>query len=83
MSKEGGKFQVCCLGEGVPYHVTYPIMHLMLPNTPEQTDTCENIAFPQLHLRAIITGRNEVVAKVMFLLEFVFLFTVGWGCLPQ
>ena len=31
---------------------------------------------------AIITGRNEVVAKVMFLLVSVILFT-GGGCLPQ
>ena len=27
----------------------------------------------------IITSRNEVVVKVMFLLEFVILFTGGWG----
>ena len=33
--------------------------------------------------RSILTGRNEVVAKVMFLLEFVILFTGGWGCLSQ
>ena len=31
----------------------------------------------------MFTGRNEVVAKVMCLLEFVILFTGGWGCLPQ
>ena len=41
----------------VPTHVTYPIMHLMLPTyTPrEQTDACENITFPQLRLRAVTT----------------------------
>ena len=41
--------------EGVPYHLTYPMMHLMLP-TPlnRMTDTCENITFQQLHLRAVI-----------------------------
>ena len=30
-----------------------------------------------------ITGRNEVVEKVIFLHLFVILFTGGWGCLPQ
>ena len=46
-------------GEGVTYLVTYPMMHLMLPNTPpslltdRQTDTCENITFPQLRLQAV------------------------------
>ena len=36
------------LGE-VPYHVTYPMIHLMLPTPPpdRQTHTCENITFPK------------------------------------
>ena len=37
------------------YHVTYLMMHLILP-TPSppngQTDACKNITFPQLRLRA-------------------------------
>ena len=38
----------------LPYHVTYPIMHLMLPTRPphgqtdSRADACENITFPQL-----------------------------------
>ena len=31
----------------------------------------------------LITGRNKVVAKVIFLHLAVILFTGGWGCLPQ
>ena len=34
---------------GVPYHVTYPIMHLILPTyyyPCGQKDACENITFP-------------------------------------
>ena len=38
-----------------PYHVTCPMMHLMLPSPREQTDACENITFPQLPHRAVIT----------------------------
>ena len=45
------------LSWGVPYHVTYPMLHLMLP-TPlrcEQTDTCESITFiMQRYLRPVI-----------------------------
>ena len=32
---------------------------------------------------AVITGRNEVVAEVIFLHLFVILFTGGGGCLPR
>ena len=43
--------------EGVPYHVTYPMTHLMLPiphpSPCEQTDACENITFPKLRLRVV------------------------------
>ena len=34
--------QVCTPG-GYPYHVTYPMMHLMLPTPHGHIDTCENI----------------------------------------
>ena len=33
------------------YHVTYPMMHLMLPSG--QTDACENITSLQLRLRSV------------------------------
>ena len=60
------------LSQGVPYHVTYPMLHLMFPSPPcEQTDACANIRV------FFITGRNEVVAKVMFLHVSVILLT-GW-----
>ena len=56
----GGVLQVWSMG--VLYHLTYPMMHVMLP-TPspcEQTDACEIITFPKLRLRAvIITSYNE------------------------
>ena len=36
-------------------NITYPIMHLMLLPPPHgQTDSCENITFPQLRLWAVI-----------------------------
>ena len=39
--------QVWCLGVGVPYHVTYPMMHVMyLPPPLGQTHACKNITFP-------------------------------------
>ena len=42
-------------GRGVPYHVTYPMMHVMyLTNPPPgQTDACENITFPELRLLVV------------------------------
>ena len=48
MGREGGT-QVPYQRErdGSPYHVTYPTMHLMLP------DACENITFPKLRLRVV------------------------------
>ena len=48
MSRREGYPTWSILG-GIPYHVTYTMMHLMLP-TPsphEQTDSCENITFQQ------------------------------------
>ena len=46
---------------GVPYNVTYPMMHVMLPiPLPcKQTDAFENMTFPQLLLRAVITRVEE------------------------
>ena len=42
--------------EGVPYHVTYPMMHVILPTHPRaQTDTSKNITFPQLLLQVVNT----------------------------
>ena len=57
---QGGRSQIWCPrgvgpksdvqggSSGVAYHVTYPIMHLILPTPPrEQTDACENNTFQQ------------------------------------
>ena len=42
------------VGGVVPYHVTYPMRHLVLTLTPcGQTDACENINSPQLRLRVV------------------------------
>ena len=39
-------------GGGVPYYVTYPMMHIMYLHTPTPR---ENITFPRLRLRALKT----------------------------
>ena len=41
--------------QGVTYQVTYPMMHLMLPNPPpiKQRDTRENSTFPQFRFQAV------------------------------
>ena len=39
-------------GVGSPYHVTYPIMHVMLLTRVDRQS--ENITFPQLPFRAIM-----------------------------
>ena len=46
MSREGG----------VPYHVTYPIMHVMYQRPLQNTDACDNITFPQLCLGVVKIG---------------------------
>ena len=52
--------------EGVPYHVSYPMMHVMYlplslsPWTEWPTDICENITFPQLCLRVVNIGTSLV-----------------------
>ena len=33
-------------GGDTPYHVTYPMMHMMLPTPPRQTATREDITSP-------------------------------------
>ena len=38
----------------VPYHVTYPVMPLMLPTPALPTDACENITSPKFRLRAVM-----------------------------
>ena len=47
----------------VPYHVSYPMMHVMLPSplslVDRMIDTRENIAFPQLLLRVIKTKKTD------------------------
>ena len=49
-----------CLGEGVPYHVTYPMIHVMhLFPLNRTTHACENITFPQLRLRANTYGAHH------------------------
>ena len=41
---------------GIPYHVSYPMMHVIISPPPhEQTYACENIAFLHLRLRSVIT----------------------------
>ena len=36
-------------GVGISGGMTYPMMHVMLPPSYEQTDACENITFPQIY----------------------------------
>ena len=56
MSGREVRSQVRCPGGGVPCHVTYPMIHLILPPpTPcGQSGTRENITFPQRRLRPVI-----------------------------
>ena len=88
---EGSPLQGGLLGRGEVYHVTYPIMHLMLPvcclltnwdpiavqlliysagarhaGIPPPpvnriTDTCKNITFPQLRLRALTINGHLMI----------------------
>ena len=46
----------------VPYHVTYPMMHVMYlpPLLCEQADTYENITLQQLRLRAVTSQVIEL-----------------------
>ena len=59
LTSRGAGEVVCYLtfsGDGVPYHVTYPMMHLMILAQPppcKQTDACESITFPQRYLRTV------------------------------
>ena len=49
-------------GCGVSYHVTYPMIHMILPPPPapppRQTNTCKNIAFPQT---SVVGGEHSAV----------------------
>ena len=62
----GGRYRGLMFGEGwrggeegrskgVPYHLTYPMMHLMLPPSSPcvQTDACENSTFPKFRLYSV------------------------------
>ena len=48
----------------LPNHVTYDMMHLMLPKPPRESkiDTCENISLPQLSL-----GVVTILEKLLYL----------------
>ena len=50
---------------GSPYHVTYPMMHVMLttlsPVISDQTDACGYITIPQLLLRAVINFHKREI----------------------
>ena len=56
-----GRSQVWCPREGVPYHVTYPMMHMIyLTPPPTWTDKGENITFLQLRFAG---GKNVTTLK--------------------
>ena len=52
--------------EEAPYHVTYPMMHVLYlltlyPPPNRMTDACENITFPQLRLQILqINSSNSI-----------------------
>ena len=50
---------------GLPYHMTYSVMHVMLPTPPPprpgQTHAYENITFRQRLLRAIMKSKDYFV----------------------
>ena len=59
----------------VPYHVPYPMMHLILctPLHRGQTHACENITFPQLRLRAVIRRYALWLPDDYFLVSSIYL----------
>ena len=59
----------------VPYHVPYPMMHLILctPLHRGQTHACENITFPQLRLRAVIRRYAWWLPDDYFLVSSIYL----------
>ena len=63
---------------GVPYHVSYPMMHVIIPPpTPMNIYACENIAFLQLRLRAVITwwARVCVCALKTAFVKYILVFS--------
>ena len=52
--KEKGVMPPGLMSWGILYHVTYSNMHVIYLPLCGQTDTCENITFPQLHFRTVI-----------------------------
>ena len=60
------------------YHVTYPMMNLMLPPVYEQTDTYENITFPQLRWRAIKTQTKTKVSLTSHQKSILQLVQINW-----
>ena len=54
------------MGRGqLPYHVTYPMMHLMLPTLlpPLWTGVCENITFPQLLSKSLFSRASAGITR--------------------
>ena len=51
----------------VPYHVTYPMMHMMYlhPNACEQADNRDNITFPKLRLRVVNVNTSHSARNVL------------------
>ena len=62
---------------------TYILYTLPSPGPPpSRTDTCENITFPQLRLRVVITARKRSLRRLCFYTCLsVILFT--WGVVSQ
>ena len=52
------------LGEGVPYHVIYPMTCF------EQTDARENVSFPKLRLRVVMSDLEVLYSNGIFLALF-------------
>ena len=58
------------LGEGVPYHVIYPMTWISYRPFCEQTDACENVSFPKLRLRVVMSDLEVLYSNRFFLALF-------------
>ena len=56
----------CPRSWGVPYHVTHPLMYVMLPIPHGQTHAYENITFEQLVLRVVTTWITKMHVPTIY-----------------
>ena len=73
----GGYPKSHVLGRDVHYHMSYPMMHVMLPPLCGQTDICKNITFPQLVRTVLTNPSSESATTGAYLLRLIYV-TAQW-----